>query len=96
MKGHGSKFGRKKDAALMALLLHPSVPDAAGAAEIGTSTLLRWMQIPEFKAAFPKGAQRGRLPGYCTPAAEFSGSRCNDPEDYGGFQHAGFVPPACG
>jgi hypothetical protein len=54
MKGHGSKFGRKKEAAIAALLIHRSVEDAARAAGIGVTTLLRWMQIPEFDAAFRK------------------------------------------
>jgi hypothetical protein len=59
MKGHGSKFGRKKEAALAAVLLHGSVHDAARAAEIGVSTLLRWMQIPEFKAALQTARRAG-------------------------------------
>ena len=54
MKGHGSKFGRKKEAAIAALLIHRSVEDAARAAGIGVTTLLRWMQIPEFDAAYRK------------------------------------------
>jgi hypothetical protein len=54
MKGHGSKFGRKKEAAIAALLTHRSVEDAARSVEIGVTTLLRWMQIPEFAAAFLK------------------------------------------
>jgi transposase-like protein len=52
MKGHGSKFGRKKEEAIAALLTSRSVEDAAHAIGIGINTLLRWMQIPEFEAAY--------------------------------------------
>src|SRR5258708_26944997 len=54
MKGHGSKFGRKMAEAIAALLTHRSVEDAAHAVGIGINTLLRWMQIPEFDAAYRK------------------------------------------
>ncbi len=54
MKGHGSKFGRKMEAAIAALLTHKSVEDAARAVGIGINTLLRWMVIPEFDAAYRK------------------------------------------
>lgn len=54
MKGHGSKFGRKKEAAIAALLTHRSVEEAARAVGIAESTLLRWMQLPEFEAAYRK------------------------------------------
>ena len=52
MKGHGSKFGRKQEAAIAALMTHRGIEDAARAAEIGVSTLLRWLKIPEFDAAY--------------------------------------------
>jgi hypothetical protein len=54
MKGHGSKFGRKQEAAIAALMTHRGMEDAARAAEIGVSTLLRWLKIPEFAAAYRK------------------------------------------
>jgi hypothetical protein len=52
MGGHGSKFGRKKEDAIAALLTHRSVEEAAGAAGIGTQTLLRWLKLPEFQTAY--------------------------------------------
>jgi uncharacterized protein YbjT (DUF2867 family) len=52
MKGHGSKFGRKKEEAIVALLSHRNTEEAARAVGIGPATLLRWLQIPEFQAAF--------------------------------------------
>jgi hypothetical protein len=50
--GHGTKFGRKKEEAIVALLSQRNIEAAASAAGIGTNTLLRWLQIPEFAAAY--------------------------------------------
>ena len=52
MTGHGSKFGRKKEEAIAALLTQRNVEEAARAAGIGTQTLLRWLKIPDFQAAY--------------------------------------------
>lgn len=52
--GHGSKFGRKKEEAIAALLSQKSIEDAARVAKIGTNTLLRWLQVPEFRDAYLK------------------------------------------
>jgi transposase-like protein len=54
MVGHGAKFGRKKEEAIAALLVQRNVEEAARAVGIATSTLLRWLQLPEFAAAFRK------------------------------------------
>jgi hypothetical protein len=47
-KGHGSKFGRKKEAAIAALLAERSQAEAARVVGIDLSTLKRWMRLPEF------------------------------------------------
>ncbi len=52
MKGHGAKFGRKKEEAVAALLNQRSVEEAARSVGIGANTLLRWMQEPEFEEAW--------------------------------------------
>ncbi|HXS99015.1 MAG TPA: hypothetical protein VN736_30680 [Candidatus Limnocylindrales bacterium] len=52
MTGHGSKFGRKKEEAIHALLSSRSVEDAAEAAGVARTTLLRWLKVPEFQAAY--------------------------------------------
>ena len=52
MKGHGSKFGRKKEEAIAALLTQRNVEEAARVAGIGTQTLHRWLKVPEFEAAY--------------------------------------------
>jgi transposase-like protein len=48
MKGHGSKFPRKKEAAIAALLTESNQAEAARAVGINLSTLKRWMREPEF------------------------------------------------
>ena len=49
--GHGSRFDRKKEEAVAALLTQRNIEEAARFAGIGTQTLMRWMKIPEFEAA---------------------------------------------
>jgi transposase-like protein len=57
MKGHGSKFGRKKEEAIAALLTQQTIENAARSIGIGLSTLLRWQKDPEFDAEY-RAAQR--------------------------------------
>jgi DNA-binding MurR/RpiR family transcriptional regulator len=52
LKGHGTKFGRKKEEAVIALLTQRNVEDAAKAVGISTATLVRWMRTLEFDTAF--------------------------------------------
>jgi transposase-like protein len=54
MKGHGAKFDRKKEQAIVALLTSKSVEDAARALDVNPNTLLRWLQIPEFRTDYLK------------------------------------------
>ena len=50
--GHGAKFDRKMDEAIMALLTHQSVDAAARAIDVVAPTLMCWMKDPEFDAAY--------------------------------------------
>src|ERR1700676_2342768 len=52
--GHGSKFGRKKEEAIAALLTQRNIEEAARAAGIGTRTLIRWLKLPEFGKEYRK------------------------------------------
>ena len=52
MVGHGTKFGRKKEEAIAALLTQRNIEEAAKAAGIGANTLLRWLKVPEFQTAY--------------------------------------------
>lgn len=48
----GSKFTRKKEEAIAALLSQRNIEEAAKSIGIGTQTMLRWLKIPEFDAAY--------------------------------------------
>jgi hypothetical protein len=50
--GHGSKFSRRKEEAIAALLTQRNVEEAARVAGIGSQTLIRWLKIPEFQTAY--------------------------------------------
>jgi hypothetical protein len=52
MAGKQGKFGRKQEEAIAALLTQRNVEEAARSAGIGTRTLLRWLKVPEFQAAY--------------------------------------------
>jgi hypothetical protein len=52
MAARGSILGRKQEEAIAALLTQRNVEEAARAAGIGTRTLLRWLKLPEFQAAY--------------------------------------------
>ena len=45
-------LGRKQEQVIAGLLIQRNVEEAARAAGIGTRTLLRWMQVPEFQKAY--------------------------------------------
>jgi hypothetical protein len=48
----GSKFTRKKEDAIAALMTQRNVEEAARVAGIGHQTLLRWLKVPEFQDAY--------------------------------------------
>ena len=52
MTGHGAKFGRKKEEAIIALLSHRTIEEAARAVDLSTKTLLRWQKEPAFQSAY--------------------------------------------
>jgi len=54
MKGHGEKLTRKKEQAIVALLSHASIPDAARSIGIAEVTLWRWLQRQDFRAEYQK------------------------------------------
>jgi len=59
MVGHGTKFGRKKEQAIAALLSNRNVEQAARAVGIGVTTLRRWMRNPQFKAEYLEARREG-------------------------------------
>jgi hypothetical protein len=52
MLGHGAKFGRKKEEAIVALLTHRNLDEAAKSIGVAPNTLLRWQKLPEFQTAY--------------------------------------------
>src|SRR6185437_6065146 len=52
MKGHGTKFGRKKEEAIVALLTTRTTEEAAAKINVSAKTLLRWLKEPEFATAY--------------------------------------------
>jgi hypothetical protein len=52
MKGHGTKFGRKMEDAVAALLIQRNMEEAAKSVGISTTTLISWTKQPEFQVAY--------------------------------------------
>lgn len=52
MKGHGEKLSRTQEALISALLLAPTLGDAAHAAGIGEVTAWRWLKDAAFQTAY--------------------------------------------
>jgi|SRR5665213_3079400 len=50
--GHGSKLKRRKEEAILALLTHRSIEEAARAARIGPATLVRWLKQEDFNTEY--------------------------------------------
>jgi hypothetical protein len=51
VKGHGTKFSRKTEETVAALLTQPNVDAAARSVGISVATLMRWQREPEFQKA---------------------------------------------
>ena len=75
MKGHGSKLGRRMDAAITGLLTQRNLEEASRFAGISVATIRRWQDLPEFDAAYRKakrqayGQQTARLQQAASAAA---------------------------
>ncbi len=74
MKGHGSKLVRKQEQVIAALLTQRNTEEAARTAGVAHTTVLRWMKLPEFQAAYREARRSafsqsiGRLQQACTAA----------------------------
>jgi hypothetical protein len=58
MAARGSTLGRKQEDAIAALLSQRSIDEAARVAGIGARTLLRWLKLPEFEAAYREARRK--------------------------------------
>ena len=52
MAAHNSMLGRKQEQTIAALLTQRNLDEAAKAAGISMRTLMRWLKLPEFHAAY--------------------------------------------
>ena len=59
MKGHGTKFGRKQEEAIAALLTARNTEEAAKSIGVSAKTLLRWQKQPEFERAYREARMVG-------------------------------------
>ncbi len=50
--GHGDKRPRLQEAAILALLTEPTIEAAARKTGVARTTLLRWLQLPDFQASY--------------------------------------------
>ena len=73
MKGHGTKFSRKMEEAVTALLTQANVEAAARAAGISVATLMRWQKEPEFQKAV-RQARRAAFGQAITRLQQMSGA----------------------
>jgi hypothetical protein len=73
MSGHGEKQTRKQQAAIAALLTAPTIPAAAAQIGVNERTLRRWLQLPEFRAAY-RQARRELLEGAINRMQSASGA----------------------
>lgn len=75
MTGHGTKFPRKMEEAIAALLTQRNIEDAAKAVGVSTKTLFRWTKDPVFDAEYRKARHAAfsqsiaRLQQGCSAAA---------------------------
>lgn len=73
-RGHGDKLERKTEAAIVALLAHPTMPEAAKAAGVSETTLWRWLQRDDFRKKYREAQDKvfdgalGSLQGASTDA----------------------------
>lgn len=58
MKGHGEKFTRQMDVAIVGLLTQPTIDEAAKHAGVSGPTLWRWMQEPTFQTEYRKARRQ--------------------------------------
>jgi hypothetical protein len=60
MRGHGTKFSRRKELAIAALISSRTYAEAASEVGISVRTLLRWLKLPDFRGELLE-AKRGVL-----------------------------------
>ena len=80
MNGHGTKFKRKLDEAVAAMLTQRNVEEAARSVGVATATLMRWQKLPEFQTAYREAHRAAYGQAVAAPAGNLGGSH-HPPED---------------
>ena len=84
--GHGQKWSRKKDQAIVALITEPTIQAAAQKVGITTPTLHKWLKVKEFKDAYREARREAvtaaisRLQRTATEAVDALRAVMNDTE----------------
>ncbi len=89
MEGHGSKFGRKKEEAIAALLTQRNLEEAARAAGVGRQTLIRWLKIPAISGCVSGSAPGRRVPIQRADATGLERRRIDAVQDHDGLERTG-------
>jgi transposase-like protein len=93
MKGHGTKFGRKQEEAVAALLTQRNIEEAAKTIGIAPNTLLKWMKGARVRRGLSGGAAQCFWAIDLTAPAGVERRRLHSPEDYGGRKFPGIYAP---
>lgn len=76
LQGHGEKLSRKTEQAIVALLAHPTIPEAAKSCGMSETTLWRWLQREDFQKQYREAQNKvfdgalGSLQGAMTEAVD--------------------------
>ena len=96
MKGHGAKFGRKMEEAIVALLTHRNIEEAANTVAVSVKTLLRWQKLPEFAAAY-REARRAAVSQANARLQQATGAAsAGRAQTHGGSERTGGSPATSG
>jgi hypothetical protein len=92
LNGHGEKLSRRQELLIAALLETDTLAQAAERARVSTATIRRWMQLPQFRAAYQRAkrdlieAATNRLLKTMGKAAQKLESVMDDPKAPLGWQ----------
>lgn len=70
MRDSGAKLDQKQEEAIVALLTHRNIEEAARAIDVAPSTLFRWLKDPDFDGAYREAR---RLVGGGEKGCQFGG-----------------------
>jgi hypothetical protein len=89
MSDSEEKLTRKQELAIVALLSHPTLREAARTTSLGESTLLRWLSVPAFRSRYDS-ERRALLEG---AKNALRGAALGSVETLATMQHDPATPP---